>query len=445
MRIGFAKVDITPRVGVPLCGFGPFLNRISIGIRDRLWARAMAVEVGSRRVVVVACDLVGITREDTERARARVTQATGLPREAMMVSCSHTHSGPDTCPTRIGWGGYDPPYMELLSHRVARAAVAAIGALQEATLSHAEVPCEGIGLNRVYDKDAPPLAEVLEDDWRPAKPELTDTRCHVFAARAGGRLIGFASSFGCHPVCCCSETRYFHGDFVGVATNSLERENPGAVGLFLQGAEGDVNSCVVHKPEPEALLALDVIAARYARHVRVGLREAEPIEVDGLACTLKEVQFSHRPWTADDLRKKLAEEEAAIRAETATDSDRSYRMSVVRAIALRRLLAAMERGDSLTPPAQLQGLRIGPVSLLGGPFEIFQAIKNDVKKRVDSPIPLVLGLCNDTRGYAFDRTEGERGGYGADIVPMIHGYFPYARIHDELADGLVAVHDLLRA
>ena len=393
MRIGFHKVDITPRVGVPLCGFGPFLNRVSVGVRDRLWARAMAVEVGSQRVVLVACDTVGITRADTERARALVADATGLPREAMMVNCSHTHSGPDTCPTRIGWGGYDPPSMELLPHRIARAAIAAVRAMQEATLAHAEVPCEGIGLNRVYDRDAPPLAEVLREDWRPAKPELTDTRCHVLAARAGGRLIGFASSFGCHPVCCCSETRWFHGDFVGVATNNLERENPGAVGLFLQGAEGDVNSCVVHKPEAEALLALDVIAARYANRVRAGLGEARPIQVDGLAWTVRETQFSHRPWTAGDLRQKLADEEATIRADTATDSDRSYRMAVVRAIALRRLLAAMERGDSLTPPAQLQGIRIGPVSLLGAPFEIFQAIKNDVKQRVDSPIPLVLGLC----------------------------------------------------
>jgi len=71
-----------------------------------------------------------------------------------------------------------------------------------------------------------------------------------------------------------------------VATNMLEREFSDAgravVGLFLQGAEGDVNSCVVHKPEQEALLALDVIAARYARSVREGLREAEPIEVCGI-------------------------------------------------------------------------------------------------------------------------------------------------------------------
>ena len=97
----------------------------------------------------------------------------------------------------------------------------------------AEAPCEGIGLNREYDHDAP-LEEALRDQWRPARPELTDTTCRVLRVQAGGKLLGFASYFGCHPVVCCQETRYIHGDYCGVATNMLEREHPGSVGLFLQ-------------------------------------------------------------------------------------------------------------------------------------------------------------------------------------------------------------------
>ena len=44
MNAGFFEVDITPRVGVQLCGFGPYLNRYSIGVRDVLKARAAAFE-----------------------------------------------------------------------------------------------------------------------------------------------------------------------------------------------------------------------------------------------------------------------------------------------------------------------------------------------------------------------------------------------------------------
>ncbi|HOS42499.1 MAG TPA: neutral/alkaline non-lysosomal ceramidase N-terminal domain-containing protein, partial [Armatimonadota bacterium] len=222
MQIGFGKVDITPRVGVELCGFGPFINRHSIGIRDRLWARAMAVRHGGTTLALVSCDLIAVSEGITRRTRELVRAARGLPDDAVMVHCTHTHSGP--CPSPlIGWGDADLPYLEVLPTRLARACCAAMDHLTTAELRHATAPCEGIGLNREYDRDAPPLDKVLRDDWRPAKPELTDTACHVITAHAGDRLLGFLSYFGCHPVTCCQQTRYLHGDYCGVATNLLER------------------------------------------------------------------------------------------------------------------------------------------------------------------------------------------------------------------------------
>jgi hypothetical protein len=337
----------------------------------------------------------------------------------------------------------DPPYLEVLPLRIADACIRAVENLTEARLSYAEVPCEGVGLNREYDKDAPPLEDVLRDDWRPAKPELTDTTCHVITAHAGDELLGFASYFGCHPVVCCAQSRYIHGDYAGVATNLLQRESPGSVGLFLQGAQGDVNSCVVHKTEQESLLALDVIAARYANAVREGLRQAQPIDVDGLACALREVTFTRRPTTIEQLRERLAEQEAVLHAPGATDESREVRMAMVYALAFRKLIAAMEAGESLAPATELQGLRIGPITLLGAPFEIFQAVKNDVVAGSASPITLVMGITNDQLGYAPDRQAAARGGYAADVVPFILGSPPFADIHTELVRELLATEAAL--
>ena len=442
MQIGFATKDITPRVGVELCGFGPFINRHSIAVRDRLWARAMAVREGDKTLVLVSNDIVQLERSSTQRVREAVTAATGIPPEGIMVHCTHSHSGPATG-TLQGWGAQDPPYLEILPLRVADACIRAVEALTEARLSYAKVPCEGVGLNREYDKDAPPLEDVLRDDWRPAKPELTDTTCHVITAHAGERLLGFASYFGCHPVVCCAQSRYIHGDYAGVATNLLQREAPGSVGLFLQGAQGDVNSCVVHKTEQESLLALDVIAARYANAVREGFRQAQPIEVDGLACALREVTFSRRPTTIEQLREKLAEQEAILHAPGATDESSEVRMAMVYALAFRKLIAAMEAGQSLEPATELQGLRIGPLTFLGAPFEIFQAIKNDVVAGSKSAITLVMGLTNDQLGYAPDQQAAARGGYAADVVPFILGSPPFADIHTELVRELLATEAAL--
>ncbi len=442
MRVGFSKVNITPRVGVPLCGFGPFLNRVSVGVRDRLWARAVAFERAGRRAVVVGCDLIGIASETTGAVRDRVREAVGLEPAEVMISCTHTHSGPDTRPGLIGWGGTDPPYMELLPGRIAAAVEGAVADLAAAELHHAEVPCEGIGLNREQDRDAPPLEEVLRDDWRPARPELTDTTCHVLKVVREGRLRGFLGYFGCHPVVCSQANRFIHGDFVGVATNLLEREHPGSVGLFLQGANGDINSCVVHKPERESLLALDVISARYANAVRRGLDEARPVAVEAVRTALHEVPLARRPWNADEVRRRLGEETAHI-AESATDDDTQYRLAVVRKLGLERILRRVESGADLAPPVALHGVRVGPVALLGSPFETFQRIKAEVQGSARAPVPLVVSLTDDSQGYAPDRLAFERGGYAADHVPLMYGITPFAKLYEELPAALLALDAVL--
>jgi len=436
MRIGVGRSELTPRVGVELAGFGAYINRHSTGVLEPLWARAMAFDLGGEPVVIVSNDLVVIYRDTTEQVCALVHDATGVPRERVMVHCTHTHSGPETGGL-IGWGQPDQPWLELLPGRIAAAAIAAMVDLRPATLSHAQVPCEGIGYNREYD-ERPALEEALRDDWRPTRPELTDTTAHVLVARdEDGGVLGFASSFGCHPVVCCAQSRQIHGDFPGVATNMIEGEQPGATGLFLQGAQGDVNTCVVHESEADSLRALPIIAERYARCVREGIDAAQPLEVDRIEALRREMDFTRRELSREDFERLLAEQEALIHAEGASDADQAVRLATVKAVAYRRFLAALDEGRPLTRPSLMQGLRIGPLGIYGAPFEIFQAVKNDVLAQARAPIPVVLGVTNDSVSYAPDRAAAARGGYAADQVPLMQGTLPLANIHDELVAGLL--------
>ncbi len=444
MRLGFAKNDITPRGGVELCGFGPYLLRQSTAVRDRLWARAMAVETGRDRALLITCDLIGLPLEYARRVRDGLARRLGYPSEAVMVACSHTHSGPAT--GYCGWGEPDWPYLETLPQRIIKAGLAAAANLREATWRQAEVPCEGLGVNREYDA-RPELEAALSDDWRPARPELTDTTCQVFCAEAEGRLLGFVSYFGCHPVVCCAANRQIHGDYCGVATNLLEREHPGAVGLFVQGAQGDVNSCVVHQGEAESLLALDVLASRYARAVRRGLAEAKPLPLDQARGVCRELAFSRKPYTLEQLREMLREREDFVHQLDFTDSTvvekRSVRMETVCLRALRQVIARMEAGQPAAPGTEIQGLRLGPVAILGSGFETFQAIKNEVRAAARSQLPLVASFVNDVAGYAPDKTAAARGGYAADVVPFITGQVAYANIHDELVAALLELERAL--
>ncbi len=437
MLIGFGKQDITPRLGVELFGYSGYLNRYASAVRDKLWARSMAVSDGDQVAVVVSCDLVFITRELSTEVRRLVGVETGLDADSIMVHATHTHSGP--CLRLEYQNAYDPPFMEMLPRRVARSCIDAVKSIQEAELQHAEVPCEGVGTNRVHDEFSYGPA-ALEQEFRPVKPELTDTTCHVLKAVAQDRLLGFVSYFGCHNVVGGPACTYIHGDYAGIATGLLEREHPGAIGLFLQGAEGDVNSAVCCLSDETVLDALDTMAGRYARAVRNGLAAAQPLETDAVRVCRRQMSFSRRQVSLDELREKLATEEAVIENSDAGDADQEFRWAVMRNKALRSIIDRVERGVSFDEATELHGIRIGPVAILGTPFEVFQAIKNDTIREAKAPIPLVLSVTNDEQGYAVDETSAQdESDYAARTVPLWKHTLPYADIHAELVSGLLAV------
>ena len=98
MKAGFGVVDITPRIGVQLYGFGPYLNRHAIAVRDRIEARAAAFESAGGKVVVVGCDLCLFHGGIAAKARKLIREAhPELEDKDILINASHTHSGPALC------------------------------------------------------------------------------------------------------------------------------------------------------------------------------------------------------------------------------------------------------------------------------------------------------------------------------------------------------------
>lgn len=354
------------------------------------------------------------------------------------MHATHTHSGPGVrVPSRGAW---EPPWQALLPRRIARACLQAVQSLRDAELRHARVPCEGMGTNRVYDK-FDYGEEALAEGFRPAKPEMTDTACHVLkAVAAGGEIFGFLSYFGCHNVVGGKDCTYLHGDYAGIATNMIEREHPGSIGLFLQGAQGDVNTAICCLGNDKVLGALDIMAARYARAVRRGLQEAVPVAVDQVRYARRLLRCSRRAVPLSELRQRLSQEVAVLDDPQVDDASPAFRFAVLHSRALEAIIARVEAGEFFENEAELQGLRVGPIAFLGTPYEVFQAIKNDVVAQAKAPIPLVMSQTNDAQGYAVDRrAAADEKDYAARVVPLWSHTMPFANIHDELASALLSL------
>jgi len=141
LQAGLATSDITPPVGVELCGYGHYLGRKSTGVHQNLLARALVLEQDGRKAVLVSCDLIDIQKHLTHKTRRLVEDTCGIPGDSVMISCIHTHSGPTTIDL-IGWGEKDAAYLEALPGRIARAVQDANDNLTPVELAWGGGPCQ---------------------------------------------------------------------------------------------------------------------------------------------------------------------------------------------------------------------------------------------------------------------------------------------------------------
>lgn len=92
LRVGVAAVKITPPTGTPLAGY--YSQRGSQGVLDDLYAKAAVLDDGQTSVALVACDLIGLPRSVVVEARRLIAERTGIAADRVMVSATHTHTGP---------------------------------------------------------------------------------------------------------------------------------------------------------------------------------------------------------------------------------------------------------------------------------------------------------------------------------------------------------------
>src|SRR5215831_8132793 len=94
-KAGVASVIITPDQPMWMAGYASRTN-ISQGKATDLYAKALALDdTRGARLVIVTLDLISVPRALRKGVEGAVAQEHGLPREGLLMNCSHTHSGPE--------------------------------------------------------------------------------------------------------------------------------------------------------------------------------------------------------------------------------------------------------------------------------------------------------------------------------------------------------------
>lgn len=246
MKVGFAKRDITPEVGVFLAGNGDYQSK---RLHDPLYARAVVLTDGDHWVALVSCDLIGIDHESVSRVRELLREQGFTQTEAVLISCTHTHNGPHTRFLRRPPTHHepDPAYMDQLHHAVADAIVEASRELRPATMKYARGLAYENFNRRLVTPDG--TAHFYNPGTLRKRPELAELNGGVvdreldvlqFLDPSGKPFLTLAH-YAAHPLTIGIYEDVISTDYCGRFVGMLE-EAYGVPAVFFQGACGDIHS-----------------------------------------------------------------------------------------------------------------------------------------------------------------------------------------------------------
>lgn len=423
LKAGWCAVDITPPVGTPLAGFAA-RKGVSEGIHDPLMARALVIErEGGETVALLTVDVVGVPTPMARQVRERIAAAIGTTPDHVMVSASHTHSGPVLEPSLDTIGLASEHYRATLADDVVGAMVAAAKRRQPVRLEAASGRIEGIGRNRRHD------------DGLPVDPEVG---LLAFLPQAGPacRFVKYA----CHAVTLGPDNLQITADYPGYAMRFIERVmGRGTVAMFANGAAGDINTG--HSADLSAL-GYFIPGRTFERAERLGtmlgaevVRIAQEVEEESdpiVRAASREILLPAKalPSTAEataDLERKRKALDAVVAKLGSTVPETDSRLVTARVDELYARLLVLRVGQQggegpakEAPrgiPVEIQGIRIGGTVLIGVPVELFVEIGLAVQAASPWKRTWVLGYTNGSMGYLPSRGAYAEGGY--EVVSSI--------------------------
>ena len=92
LKAGFSEIVITPPLGMPKQGWKKRI--IADHVRDPLYARCAAFELGGERIGFIQLDTLSVPAGEVRAIRVRIAAAHDWPGERIMISATHNHAGP---------------------------------------------------------------------------------------------------------------------------------------------------------------------------------------------------------------------------------------------------------------------------------------------------------------------------------------------------------------
>ena len=394
-----------------LAGFGQ-RTQPSNGVLDRIFVKALFLDDGDHRLLLITADLISTPRPLGEAVVAELGDALGLMPEQICICASHTHSAP-----MPHYAGDDATGVAAFAASL-QAAMIAVGIQAVA----AARPCRirtGVGT----------LDRFLNRRTRGA-PNLVDTRIPVVVAddAVSGQPIAVLFGAGCHPVTLGWDNMKISGDFPGVAQSAVEAAMPGVNALFFNTTEGNV--VPITSPNRDALdprgyvggiyddtrkmggdLARAVLQAMAEAKASTALRVSSERQTlllkpnfadytpEAAASLLADAGQTLARYLGDDLARGLPPGPLwSVASDVVVARDLSEGDMRELMIACCRYLGLYQRRADAAPPkpvkAPVQVMRINDFAFLALPGEVMVEVGQAWSDLAASPTAFIVGLAN---------------------------------------------------
>ena len=246
---GWAEVEITPPLGIALGGRGG-AETPADKVLDPLYAQVLFLkDANGNGFVLASFDLIGLTRDLSDRIRARLVQELGVRWNLVVLNTSHTHSGPYMLRSLMAGIGPAPPveveYFKSLEDKLVAAARAAAKAMQSVEVEVFQGTSR-LGINRRRKTQQGRIGMIPD----PAGP--FDEKVWVMRLTPkNGLPPAVVFSYACHPVVVYGYAyTAISADYPGAARRRLrESLGPQAHVQFAQGFAGDIRPRILADPE----------------------------------------------------------------------------------------------------------------------------------------------------------------------------------------------------
>lgn len=446
-QAGVGRTSLTPTKPVELTGWGYYLERIWRDVHDPLYATALVVDNGDKRLAVISVDLMVISAEFTRSVREQIAAETEIPAANILVCATHTHNAPASGGLR-GVGEVDPEYETWAAELTARAAITAWDERVPATF------CVGSSTESKEPFDSMRSTTEWTTTFNRTRPDglVDQTITTLRVDREDGSPLAAVVGFQAHPTVWTVLRPYsVSRDMPGALCDAIEQAFPGCTALYLQGACGDVNfdrswSESEERAEFAARLFTETVAVTFSRsHHKYFLCNHE-LDLSQLGVTSRIVRLPTRRWTLEEIQHDREEAERRLKDHDLT----GWRDTIGRVMTNRpddmvarhggdewKAVAAMCRfnmewtdqmlEDYETRPewleTEIQAIRIGDFGIVSNSSEFFTTLALSVREKVKLPYLMLACYANGRIGYLPDAYDVERKTYASYQSPKYCNQF----------------------